>query len=335
MRATGKRTTVSLPAGSCARSFLCFILPFLWFSGCSIQKAAYNAVSDALAPEYGTVHSDEPDPMTALTGENDPELVAAFFPAALKIYEMMLIQNPQHRELGIMTGQLCVMYANAFIQTPAERLPSDRFDEQNRQYLRALNLYRRGFEYALSGLEIRKPGISRAVHEGNLEFLEKALEKFKITDVPGLYWTGAGLLAAFSLDPLNSYYSPRVPAAVALLERAAGIHPEFNNGAIFEVLLAFYAAAPESLGGGMDKALEARDRALEISAGSSPSLFIACARSIAVPTQDSGMFTENIDKALAIDPDSQPENRLALLLAREQALWLKEHKSEFILFPED
>lgn len=298
---------------------------------CSLRKAAYNSVADMLAPEYTKKPAEGPNPMIALTGEDDPELVADFFPTALKIYEMMHLQNPTHPDLAIMTGQLYVTYANAFVQQPAERLPAERFDEQNAAYFRAKKFYVRGRDFALKGLELRHPGIGAACVGLDESARRDALADCELEDVPGLFWAGSGALGAFSLDPMDSEMTAWVIGALAFLERAAELDPLFNNGGLWEILMAFYAAAPESLGGGRDKALAAYDRALEINGGKSPGTYVAYARAFCIPAQDGAGFDEAIAKALAIDPNSDPDNRLALTLSRRQAEWLAAHKADFIL----
>ena len=60
-------------------------------------------------------------------------------------------------------------------------------------------------------------------------------------------------------------------------------------------------------------------------------MYIGYAKSICIPVQDSKGFDIAIDTALSIDPESEPENRLILTIAHRQALWLRDHKSNFIL----
>ncbi|ULQ59516.1 TRAP transporter TatT component family protein [Brucepastera parasyntrophica] len=302
-------------------------------SGCSIKKLAFNSIADMLAPssEKAAGINEESNPMIALTGENDPQLVRDFFPTALKLYEIMHLQNPGHEGLAIMTGQLYIMYANVFVQQPASRLPYDKFDEQDAAYLRAQNFYVRGKDYVLVGLNHRYPAFTEAVFGKNETNAQKMLAKCNKNDVAALYWAGSGTLAAFSLNPVEPIYLENVPGGLAMLERAVELDPAFNNGAIWEVLTAFYAAAPESLGGGFEKAEDAYRNALEYSRGLSPSTYLAYVQNFCIPTQDSAGFDEYIDKALAIDPDLQPENRLAIILSQEQAYWMKQNKEYFIL----
>ncbi|MDR0497273.1 MAG: TRAP transporter TatT component family protein, partial [Treponema sp.] len=98
---------------------LCF-LPLL--ASCSINKLAINSVSNALT---GSGSSD------VFTRDPDPELVGAALPFAIKMYEALLSQNPNHHGLLLTTGSLFVMYANAFVQGPAEMLDSiDYYEER-------------------------------------------------------------------------------------------------------------------------------------------------------------------------------------------------------------
>lgn len=310
-----------------------FLVPAVMaFEACSIKKMAYNSISDMLAPPPAAAKASEgPSPMVALTGENDPKLVGDFFPTALKLYEIMHLQNPSHEGLSVMTGELYVMYANAFVQQPAAELPAERFSDQNEEYLRAQNFYIRGKNYVLDALEHRYPGFRAAILGPDRAKIDETLAKCVKTDADALYWAGAGTLGAFSLNPLDSKLLAIQPGAVAMLERAAAVDPAYGNGGVWEILVSFYAGAGETLGGGMDKARAAYDNALKYSGGKSPSTFVTYARSFCIPQQDSAGFDEAIDKALAIDPDGQPDNRLMIVLSQRQAQWLKEHKADYIL----
>lgn len=317
------------------KKLLIVLLAATALSGCSIRQAAFNSASDMLAPPPSSKPAKAADtknnPMLALTGENDPELVRDFFPTALKLYEIMHLQNPGHEGLSVMTGQLYIMYANAFVQTPAEQLPADQFDKQNEAYLRAGNFYLRGSTFALEALDHKYRAFSASVFGQDETAAKAALERCKKTDTAALYWAGAGALGAFALDPLNTNLLSILPGSISMLERAAFLDPGFNKGAIWEILMSFYAAAPDSLGGGRDKALAAYEKALQYSLGTSPGTHIGYARSFCIPAQDGAGFDAALEKALAIDPESQSDNRLVLTIAHRQALWLKEHKADFIL----
>jgi len=307
------------------------LLAIVSLTSCSIKQMAFSSVSDMLAPPASAKPGDGPNPMAALTGENDPKLVGDFFPTALKLYEIMHLQNPNHYGLAVMSGQLYVMYANAFIQQNASELPSERYSEQNAEYERAINFYLRGKNYVFDGLEKRYPGLKAAVTGTDMELARKILSSCKKEDVAALYWASAGTLGAFSLNPLDSKLLSIIPGTLEMLERATVLDPAYGNGGLWEVLVSFYAGAPSALGGDIDKAKTAYENALKYSEGKSPSTYIGYARSFCIPSQDSAGFDEAIEKALAIDPESQPDNRLVLTIAHRQAQWLKDHKTDYFL----
>lgn len=317
------------------RSILLLITVCILVMSCSLKQAAFNSLADTVAPPPGTkkpaTESDMSSAVTALTGEDDIELVAQVFPTVLKTYEMLHLSNPKHRGLAVMTGSLYIMYANAFVQTPADYILETQFEEKNIQYLRAKKLYLRGANYVLASLDTVYPGLTQITAPAMQETCTAVLKKCKHEDAESLYWAGSGFLGAFALDPMDTAVLDAAAGAVAMLERAAELDPSFNEGAIWEVLAAFYAAAPEALGGGLEKAEYAYRQALALSHGNRPSVHILYAQSFCTAAQDVQGFDEALEKALAIDPETQPENKLTIALSRRKAAWLKAHKEDFFL----
>ncbi|MDR0601772.1 MAG: TRAP transporter TatT component family protein, partial [Treponema sp.] len=192
-----------------------------FLAGCSINRMAINAVSDALTSGGST---------DVFTGDSDPRLVGDALPFAIKMYEVLLAGNPGHEGLILTTGSLLVMYANAFVQGPVEFLPVIRFEEREAGLERAKKLYMRGADLILSGLEKKYPGFLSAFSP--VDALAPFLAKMKKADVPSLYWAAAGCLSAFSLDPFDAALGRRVPALMACVDRAYELDPDFNNGAL-------------------------------------------------------------------------------------------------------
>ncbi|MCP4146828.1 MAG: hypothetical protein GY757_03665, partial [bacterium] len=125
------------------------VVVLLTTASCSIKKMAMNQVAGALTG---------PGSSTVFTGDNDPELVADALPFAIKMYESLLAAIPAHAGLQLQTGSLYVMYANAFIQTPAEMMGEGKEEEHEFMLARAKNLYLRGRDMLMDGLETRYPG---------------------------------------------------------------------------------------------------------------------------------------------------------------------------------
>ncbi|UTC74279.1 hypothetical protein E4O03_08485 [Treponema sp. OMZ 792] len=314
--------------------FTLIIIISLIFSSCSIKKMAYNSAANAMAPlpeKKVKPVPDAPDPITALTGEDDVELVGEVFPIILKLYEGMHIANPAHRGLAIMTGELYIMYANVYVEGPANYLSDDEYDKKDKAFLRAKKFYKRGYNKILSALDTAYPGFTEAINSDNPEKIEAMLKKCKSYDTEALHWAGAGILAAFSLDPLDIQSLQSVQGAVLMLEKVCRLDPGYSGGATWEILAKFYASAPDSLGGGIEKAEKAYKKAIELSQGKSPSIYVTYALSFCVPKQDSKGFDEAIEKALAINPESDPNNKLVISISQRYAGWLKQNKDMFIL----
>lgn len=305
------------------------------FSSCSLKQMAFNSAADMLAPNPGkkteVAAGNANNPMVALTGESDVQLVADVMPVILKTYEILHLQNPKHRGLALMAGELYIMYANAFVQTPADALSEEFYNKKNMEYVRAKKFYLRGADYVFASFDLAYPGFTRLLSNPAKNADYRILDRLQVSDVESLYWAGAGILGAFSLDPTDADIVDRLQGAVALLEHAVKLNPGFNNGALWEILTAFYAAAPDTLGGGIDKAEKAYEAALQYSGGKNASTYVTFARSFCIPNQDSAGFDTAIDQALAINPDDNPKNRLMTVLSQQQAQLLKERKSEYFL----
>ena len=112
---------------------------------CSIKKMAMKQVANALTAPGGS---------TVFTGDNDPEFVGDALPFAIKMYESLLASIPQHQGLQLRTGSLYVMYANAFLHTPAEMLVDEEYEKQEFLLKRAKNLYLRGRDILLEALDL-------------------------------------------------------------------------------------------------------------------------------------------------------------------------------------
>jgi predicted anti-sigma-YlaC factor YlaD len=212
------------------------------------------------------------------------------------------------------------MYANAFIQGPAEMLdPIDYYYERLESLDRAKKLYLRGNAILYSALENKYPGFTAAtVQEGNLDPL---LKKCRKDDVPLLYWTAAGGFAAYSIDVFDFNLGYSIPEWGAMMARAYELDPDFNEGAIDEFYIQYYAALPENMGGDKAKAEIHFKLALEKSGGLTAGPYVSYAKSVCADAQDQDYdgFIENLEKALAIDLDQNKSNRLINILAQRKA----------------
>jgi len=303
-----------------AKFFLTLFLGLL-LSSCS--SLAMNVVSDALTGD----NSSE-----VFTGDSDPKLVGDAIPFAIKMYESLLASNPKHEGLIVTTGSLFIMYANAFVQAPAEMLPAHQFLEREAGKERAKKLYLRGVNILYGGLENRFRGFSTSYERG---VLNSHLSKMRKKDVPLLYWTVAGTMAAFSLNPLDVSLGVKLPELYEMIKRAYELDPYFNNGALDDFFVLFYGSLPESMGGNKAKAEEHFRLALEKSGGLSAGVYVSYVQAISIPAQDHNTFKEYLEKALAIDVDAVPANRLVNILSQQRARFLLDNASNFFFGLDD
>jgi predicted anti-sigma-YlaC factor YlaD len=287
------------------------------FSACSINKMATKALANALTGEGGSV---------VFTGDTDPELVGDALPFAIKLYETLLSMQSDHQGLILTTGSLFVMYANAFVQGPAEMLPPEGYLEKEQRMERARKLYLRGADILSAGLEKKYPGWGEAYNQG---VLPSYLAKLKKEDVPLLYWRSAGILSAYALNPFDLDLGMRLPELTAAMERAYELDPDFNSGALDEFYVLFYAYVPEGMGGDPSRVALHYERALEKSGGNSAGAYVSYAQAVCVPAQDIETFRSCLEAALGVDIEKDPGNRLVNIISQRKARSLLNQAPDF------
>ncbi len=127
---------------------------------------------------------------------------------------------------------------------------------------------------------------------------------------------------------------PFLGAAPFFLARAAELDPGWNGGAIFGIYVSYYGSMPSYLGGDLAKAEAAYQRALGYSKGGSASLYVSYATSVCVPKEDYQGFKDALGRAIAIDPNAAPENRLETILAQKNARRLLAEAGKYFILSE-
>ncbi|MFP4566506.1 MAG: TRAP transporter TatT component family protein [Spirochaetaceae bacterium] len=301
------------------RKALVLFAVVLALSGCSINRLAVRAVSDALA-----TGGDQPD---AFSSDNDPELVGDALPFVLKLYDTLLLDDPENEGLLLSSASAYVSYANGFLQTRAAMLEQSEYEQREKLIARAKNLYARGRDRALKALELRYAGFTESVEGEDPAILAET----GAADVPYLYWAAAGWLGAISTDPFDIGLSMQAERAGALMHRAFELDPDYDDGAIHEFYIAYYAGLPEGLGGSREKAEHHFERAVELADGRKVSPYVALATSIAVPQQDIRRFADLMEQALAVDAEAYPRYRLINTIKQEEARFYLDNLDRFFV----
>ncbi|NPV83942.1 MAG: hypothetical protein HPY46_10225 [Candidatus Aminicenantes bacterium] len=302
---------------------LACLLVLISTAGCSLEKIALKKAAGMLtAPSSGNV----------FTGDDDPELIAGALPFAIKFYESLLASLPEHEGLRLRTGSLYIMYASAFVQTPADMTPASEVESRQAQLLRAKKLYLRGRDILLAALEKKNPHLRE---ELKARQFKKALSPFGLKDIDFLYWAAAGWVAAYSIDPFDMSIGLTLPEAAALMNRVLELDPNYASGAVHNFYILYYGSLPEALGGDESRAREHFRQAEKLCADSDTSYLLSLATTVAVKNQNRQEFISLLKKVLEFDPDRAPQNRLVNTLNKRKAAWLLEHVDDFFLPPED
>ena len=326
--------------------FFLFSILIIILSSCSINRFATRLVADALSSGEGG---------SVFTSDNDPEFIATALPFALKTFESLLKSDPENLGLLESTSSGYISYANAFLQSPAEVMEYDEIEKKEHLLSRAASMYRRGAAFADRGLDILYPGFKSLFDTADWSLAFKYLNS---DAVPFLYWKAAAILGEFSVDSFNPELMLKVPYAFALIVRALELDEDYNQGSLHDLMIAVNGNIPVSL------IYLADDREKEysvlnvlenyyssrgvsydtmtsvdfvkfhlnlsviLSNDTKASPYVS-ASVIYIKSQDYTAFKSILDKAINIDSDINPDNRLVNIISKQKALWLLDHAEDY------
>lgn len=300
--------SASTSVGRPLRLWCCLLAAVAAGAGCStIKHSAVNSVGDSIAAGSNSYASDD-----------DPELIKAAAPFSLKLIESLLAETPNHRGLRLAAASGFTQYGYAFVQQDADELEATDHAGAMALRARARRLYLRARDHGLRGLEVTHAGFAAALRKDP----HAAAQACTREDVGLLYWTAAAWSAAIAVTKDRPDLIAELPEAEALIDRALELDESFDHGAIHTFLITYEMARP---GGQGDPAARARahfDRAVELSGGHDASPYVSLAEAVCLPAQDRAQFESLLNKALAIDPDAQPNSRLVNLIMQRRARWL-------------
>lgn len=292
------------------------LLASQWLGGCSLRKLAVRTAANAMVSGTDVYATDD-----------DPELVAAALPFALKTLEGLLAQDPGNQKLLLATSSGFAQYSFAFVHQPAKRLETEDYPRSRELTDRAVKLYLRARNYALRGLTARHPGIEEELRRDPIA----AAAALRKEDLPLAYWAAASWGAAINIAKDRTDLLADLPAVRALTERGLALDESWSEGALHELMLAIESATPESLGGSTELTKQHYERAVALSGGHSAGVYVSYAQFVALPAQDRAAFEDVLHKALEVDVAAASQRRLANVLAQRQATWLLTQADDLFL----
>jgi predicted anti-sigma-YlaC factor YlaD len=274
----------------------------------SVTRLAVNKAGDALA-QGGSVYA----------GDDDPELVWQAVPFGLKTIESLLAQSPRHQGLLLAAASGFTEYAYGALQQEADFVEAKDLARATALRGRARKLYLRALGYGFRGLEVELPGLqARLRAEADPD---RALAATTKAQVPLLYWTGAAWGAAIAISKNDPELVADQARAAALVRRGLALDEGFGAGAGHDFMIA-YEGGRLAVGGSLTEARRHLDRALALSQSRRAAPLVGFAETVSVGRQDKAEFKQLLDRALAVDPDAVPDQRLANVLAQRRARWL-------------
>lgn len=276
---------------------------------------AIDGLAEALASNVDVFATDD-----------DPELIEAAMPFALKTVEAFIAESPENPGLLLTACRGFTQYSSAFVESEADLVEWEDYEEASRLRERALRLYLRARDYGLRGLESERPGIRQELQIRPRE----AAAAFGSADVELVFWTAAAWGSAIALGIDRPALLADVEAVWAMLDRVLALDEGYGQGAIHEALITL-ECLPGMMNASPDSVQLHFERALELTDGKSAGPYLVLAESVCVGQQDRERFRQLLRQALQIDPDAAPELRLSNILAQRRARHLLETSDELFL----
>jgi len=275
--------------------------------GCSPGKFLINQVSKSL------------DGVTDIyLTEDDPQLVREAFPFNLKTLELLVQQSPDNASLLTAAASGFALYSYGFILEDADRMAAENIRESRPLYRRARKLLERSYSYGLRALEARHPDFSADFYTNPYS----AMATLDKADISAAYWTAAALAGAISASQGDPELLIHLPKVGLLLEFGYVNDPEWNSGAFISALMKYEMSRPDKTADSQEIAKNYYSRVLELTGGNDAAVFVAYAEIFSISEQNRVEFKEMLHRALQVDINKNPQNRLANILAQDRAQWL-------------
>jgi len=283
------------------RVTLIVVLAFaLLFSGC-IHTIAVSTMGGIVDEGF-----------SAFTEESDLDFAEKALPGNLKLLDVMLKNDPENMRLLRLASEGYSSYALAFLE--------DREPERARLF------YQRARDYGLRMLR-QDPELAKAV-DGTADDLNTVLANRGADDVPAVFWTAFGWGSAIYLSMTDPNALADLPKAEAMMQFVARVDSAFYFGGADIFLGTLDGTRPKMFGGDSERSMRHFERALRINEGKFLMTYVYYARSLAVQTQNQGLFEGLLGKVESASLEILPEFRLANAVAKKKAQVLRAKESE-------
>ena len=293
---------------------LASLLPLL-LSACSVRQMAMRSVTSALT---GGVSVFATDP--------DDQLVGDALPFALKTVEALLESDPENVDLLLTACSGFTQYSYAFVELGAHRLTPVDYRAGAAERARARDLYLRARGYCFRAVDVLRPGASKRLPLDPVP----ALGDLPDTHTDLVYWTAASWGAAISTGLERPEIVIDLPSVRAIFEHLLELDEGYNKGALHDAMVSL-EAVPAAMGGSVERAAVHYERAVTLSGDSRVGTHLNWAWLVEMRRQNRKGFEAAVDKALAVDMNESPADRVANTVNRKFALFLRDRADDVFL----
>lgn len=254
--------------------------------------------------------------------EPDPQLARESAPGALKTVDGFLESAPENPLILAILAQGYAEYAFGFLEDDLESLPDNDKTAAQRAAIqaRATGFYDKSLKFALRliALKDKKHELENALKK-DVASVEAAVKKLDKKSLPGLFYGGLALASAINLNRTDLGRVADLGKAVAMIQRAYEIDPNFANGGPAMTLGVIKSSQGKAMGGDPVAAKKYFEQAIASTNGKYLLTRVMMARFLAVITEDRKLFETTLQAVLATPADVFPEQRLANELAHRRA----------------
>lgn len=251
--------------------------------------------------------------MTAMNMEPDLELAKSAIPGNISLIEGMLINDPGNKKLRLYAAEAYYGFAFGFVEdiNPA----------------RAANLYERGYHHARQVLIAQ--GLSAQTMNGDLESLQKNVDKLDQDAVPALFWTASCWSKAIDLNRDKARSLAQLPKAVMLMQRVMALNEHYYMSGPHIYFGAYYGSKSPMLGGNYELSEQHFAKAREANQGKLLLVNLLQAQYLERQRFNQQTFHDLLTQIIEADNSLLPEQTLINQIARQKAYRLLEKEEQW------
>ena len=246
-----------------------------------------------------------------IRGHDDPQTVAEALPAYLLLLDGLLIDRPDSKPLLAAAAELNATYAGSFIAQPE----------------RARKLSRRGLDYARRLICKQDAALCRAL-DGPVDEFQAVLQPCDAHSADAMFSLGNAWATYIQANAQDWSAIAALPKVESLIRCVIELQPNRDQGMPWVVLGVLSSLRPAAVGGEPERAAQAFQRAIEMSAGRNLMAKTLYAEYYARSVFDRELHDRLLREVSEADPVA-PELTLANVMARQRAKELMETADDY------